>query len=359
MPIVDAQGRLFGRLNILDAVLAILLLGLLPLGYAAYVLFRTPAPTLASVEPAVLTAGENLRVTVRGTNLRPYLRVSFGSVQGLTFLFEDSTHAQVELNPMAPGVYDVILYDLGQERARLPKALTITPSPLPDAQVVVVGALTGLKPADVPKVVVGMTIPGLGQVLEIGRPQAGATRVFSGASEVTVREDSTERLPVSLLASCYVRTQGGRPECLGAAVALHPTSMLTLDLPFGKTMFQIDQVRSAEALEPITATVRFAGAAEAVAQIKPGDVDLGIALNELAAGALVIAVSPSRALSANAAEREVTLRIRSHRDSAGWIYGAGQLRIGAMFLMRTPTYEASGLLIDLQSAASTAATSKP
>ena len=37
MAIVDEQGRLFGRLNLLDAVLLVLLAGLVPLGYAAYI----------------------------------------------------------------------------------------------------------------------------------------------------------------------------------------------------------------------------------------------------------------------------------------------------------------------------------
>jgi hypothetical protein len=31
MPIVDANGRLFGRINVIDAIVALLLVGLIPL----------------------------------------------------------------------------------------------------------------------------------------------------------------------------------------------------------------------------------------------------------------------------------------------------------------------------------------
>ena len=51
MTIVDRDGRLFGRLNLLDAILMVLAFGLVPLGYGAYVLFRTPTPRLMAVEP--------------------------------------------------------------------------------------------------------------------------------------------------------------------------------------------------------------------------------------------------------------------------------------------------------------------
>ena len=52
MTVLDDRGRLAGRVNVVDAVAAIILLVLIPVAYGAFLLFRTPAPTLASVEPA-------------------------------------------------------------------------------------------------------------------------------------------------------------------------------------------------------------------------------------------------------------------------------------------------------------------
>ncbi len=52
MSLVDDRGRVFGRYNLVDVAVAFVLLGLIPLGYGAYALFRTPLPKLTVVEPA-------------------------------------------------------------------------------------------------------------------------------------------------------------------------------------------------------------------------------------------------------------------------------------------------------------------
>ena len=57
MALVDEQGRLFGRVNLLDAILAVCILGLVPLAYGAYVLFRTPEPRLTAVDPPRSSSG--------------------------------------------------------------------------------------------------------------------------------------------------------------------------------------------------------------------------------------------------------------------------------------------------------------
>ena len=46
MTVLDDRGRLGGRLNIVDAVIAILLLVLIPVAYGAFLLFRSPAPAI-------------------------------------------------------------------------------------------------------------------------------------------------------------------------------------------------------------------------------------------------------------------------------------------------------------------------
>ena len=46
MPIVDERGRVAGRINLIDAVAAVVIVVLVPVAYGAYLLFRTPQPKL-------------------------------------------------------------------------------------------------------------------------------------------------------------------------------------------------------------------------------------------------------------------------------------------------------------------------
>jgi hypothetical protein len=49
MSIVDERGRVAGRINLIDAVAAVAIVVLVPVAYAAYLLFRTPPATLRAV----------------------------------------------------------------------------------------------------------------------------------------------------------------------------------------------------------------------------------------------------------------------------------------------------------------------
>src|SRR6266496_445842 len=60
MSIVDDRGRIAGRINLVDAIVALVILGLIPVGYGAYLLFRNPTPKLFGVSPAKLYQGPNL-----------------------------------------------------------------------------------------------------------------------------------------------------------------------------------------------------------------------------------------------------------------------------------------------------------
>ena len=72
---IDERGRLFGRLNIVDAAIGALVLLLLPAAYGAYVLFRAPVPKLTAVNPPTLKQGPNLQVEIRGGDKLRELRV--------------------------------------------------------------------------------------------------------------------------------------------------------------------------------------------------------------------------------------------------------------------------------------------
>lgn len=347
MAIVDAQGRLFGRLNLLDAVLLALLAGLLPLGLAAYSLFRDHPPRILSVTPTEVPQTEELSVSVTGQNLRPYMRVSAGDRQGLDFVFKSTTEAVVPFLNLPPGEYDIILYDHAQERSRLPKALIVGPGPLPTTQMIAVGAFGNLDGEKARKITSGLALSGIGEVIATGAPAPDRTAVFAGPSRVAVQVPNALQVPAVVRLRCGVRARQGRPDCLVRDAAIAPTVLLLLPAPFGDTPFLVEQVRSIEPIREIEMQVRFSGDPAVVSLIRPGDADRGGTSNELAAGAVIVRLGQLRQSSQGAAEREATVRADLQLAPGGWLYDSSPLRAGSFLPMRTPRYTLQGLVTGL------------
>ena len=144
MPLLDDRGRLFGRVNVIDAAMVAFLLILMPIVYTAARLFRMPKPEIERVEPATQLAGAGRRIRVIGRNLRPYLtavasqtgRPSLISPQQVNvplvanvFLVSPSL-IEVELPALEAGEYDLRLFDTTQEVARLTHAFSMTAPPI-------------------------------------------------------------------------------------------------------------------------------------------------------------------------------------------------------------------------------------
>jgi len=124
MPLLDEDGRLFGRFNAFDMLVVAALAALLPLGYAAWVLFRTPLPVITHISPAVVRphqAGQHVQID--GEHLRPYLRADVGNVPA-EYLFATPDRAFVELPPLEPGKYDLVFIE-SRVIARVPNAITV------------------------------------------------------------------------------------------------------------------------------------------------------------------------------------------------------------------------------------------
>ena len=154
MALIDDRGRLFGRINLIDIAAALVILLLIPLGYGAYQLFRTPPPEILTIEPGTLTQGSDLSVTLEGRYLQPFLRAVVGYLEA-ELLVQTPTRAEIKLPELlGPGSHDLVLYDVAREVARHPAAVTIEaplgappPPPLPPPtlmQMRVLGAFTGL-----------------------------------------------------------------------------------------------------------------------------------------------------------------------------------------------------------------------
>ncbi len=134
MPVIDDRGRLFGKLNLVDVITVAVILGLIPLAYGAFVLFRAPIPTITSIEPTRVKQGDVTTLKVTGTGLRPFLVATFGIQESNGFLVQTPTIAEVRTpEDLPPGNHDFVLYDQAKEVLRIPGAVTVFPARVPSA----------------------------------------------------------------------------------------------------------------------------------------------------------------------------------------------------------------------------------
>jgi hypothetical protein len=154
--LIDERGRLFGRINAIDAAAIALAMGAVAFAYTGYRIFRLPpAPDVTAVEPSSLQEGPALRVRLAGRHFLPFMRVFVrrsGASATLVhdpavytpaddytlvnttlapWAVESPSLAQVQLpDDLGPGVYDLVFYNetrqVGMQRA----AFTITPRPV-------------------------------------------------------------------------------------------------------------------------------------------------------------------------------------------------------------------------------------
>src|SRR2546429_79503 len=104
MAIVDDRGRLFGKINLIDLTLIVLAVLAIPLGYGAYLLFRTPVPRITSFEPStvVITPAAPMRIAIKGQNLRPFLKASLDTQPVRSFLVESPLSGEIVLTEPEP-----------------------------------------------------------------------------------------------------------------------------------------------------------------------------------------------------------------------------------------------------------------
>src|SRR6185295_7637450 len=118
--LVDRDGRVFGRLNLGDALSSEFLLGLVPVAYGSLLLFRPARPRIQSVEPTEVNKEERrianglvirLKLKVRGENLTPMLHAFIDETPAIGFTFESPRSADVIVGDVPMGTHDLILYD--------------------------------------------------------------------------------------------------------------------------------------------------------------------------------------------------------------------------------------------------------
>ena len=358
MSMIDDKGRLFGRVNIVDASVVLFLVFLIPLAYGTALLFRPAMPRIESVgrvditneERRIVGGGSLLtaKLKVKGTAFNPMLRASVGGAPALAFVFENPNSADVLVGQVPPGAHDLVLFDGVQEVARAKGAVVID---TPSTRVIrAEGWLTNLDPAVADALKVGASFPpdsALHEIAEIGPAQPARSRLRLAGLDADMPIEGRVERRVVILVHCDPQgadfrtgqepcTVGGQP-VLGAA----PMSVV---MPGPVAIgFAIEELFPPTA--PRRARVRVALDASAdTAGIKPGDRDA--------------LLDGRAAMVASAQGRVVTLDLGLDDSRDGWRYRGHVVKPGAVFAFATERYEASGRIESVTLSAPPAAEAK-
>jgi hypothetical protein len=364
MPVIDDRGRLFGRMNLIDALVLVLVVVLIPIAYTAFMLFRTPAPRITAVEPSQVPLGLEMRVKVRGTGLRSLFRANIGEMPASAYLFENERSADVLFSNVGPGKYDLSLFDGVQEVARLKGAVTILPPPIPaTTKVRITGALIGLDAGRASQLARGQRFPANGtpstEILAIGKPRTDERWIKTPDSNVATPVSGIVQAPVLLRTECEI---GDTNECRIGGVAIGARAVVPVPGTNGELRLLVDEVRPDIDPQPAELVFRVITNPDVADLIKVGDADDpgGVDAGHAATVAAVInrqTVTGERAVrlaessgdlvvESKTPDRfaacELLVRIGLDPTTAGWRYKGQPIRVGAPLLFTTGMYAVRG-----------------
>jgi len=311
MAIVDQEGRLFGRINLFDAVVAAVVVAIAALTIVGYRLLRVPdAPRVTTVAPSTLTAGPNLRITINGDNLLPYMKVylqrtaqptavmhdlnpwthfdgyALVNAARATFLVETPSLAEVRLpDELLPATYDLILYNESKIVAIRQAAFTIVAAPVPkkasadpEATVRVSGAFAGLTREAAASLGAGAKFPRgardpWGEILTVKPPAPDTARLDFDPARIVVRMRNRWQVPAELRIQCMV-TQF---KCwLANGVVIAPGANISIDVSGSTMTFAITDVTAdpPERTVKATVTIRFVARPDVASLLHEQDGDI-------------------------------------------------------------------------------------
>ena len=371
------DGRLAGRVNLFDASIVLFAVVLIPIAYAAFLLFRMPAPRITSVEPAQMTFVEDRaaggtelsgKLKVKGTNLRPILRATIGGEPAVAYIFENPTSADVLFGNLPAGSHDLVLYDGVQEVTRFAKAVTIPPKHRStSARVRIVGHLIDLDEATARSLKAGAKFSTGGppdvELVALGDPipDAREVRLMDGLVEV-VAQGRWQR-PAAIVTDCDVaaplQCRIG-PVSLGGAEVLLPMSSSGA----GALKLRVLEVVPADPPRGAEGRVRFLAPADAIDLIKPGDRDESAPILDDRAATIVsidgrqivqgditlpavldgMQQPPSIRASDRVAAIDATLRLGADAARDGWHYRSHPLSVGHGLTFVTARYTIRGIV---------------
>lgn len=356
--VVDDRGRLFGRLNLVDAAIGLFVLVLIPVAYLAFLLFRTPKPVISSVEPAPLTYIEDRasggtqvsgKLKVRGSGLQPVLRAMIGDRAAIAFIFESPASADVLFGDLAEGTHDLVLYDGVQEVARAPHAVTIPPRPAASrqARIRIAGTLIDLDETAARGLHVGDRFPSTGapeaELVALGEPAQDLRSVTEPRGRVYVAAAGRLQRPAAFLVSCDLAVP---EECrvngtsLGAANRVMPVPGAPPSL-----RLRIDEVVPASDPIHAVARVRFVVHPEFLDAIRAGDVDEGApAVDGRAASIVTVG---GRQVVQGESVVDADLRLGVDPAQVGYQYRTNPIAAGTSLTFTTARYVIKGTVLML------------
>jgi hypothetical protein len=354
MTLIDDRGRLFGRVNLVDAVVGAFVLVLIPIAYGTFLLFRSPSPQITSVtrvpitdEERRLAGGSRLsaKLKVRGSGFRPMLRASIDGAPTLGFVFENPNSADVLVGEAPPGTHDLVIYDGVQELARATKAVTI--QAVPPARVRVAGTLFDLDEATAKALQASSTsvdATSQAQIVTLGVVAPGRHRLSTAHGSADVAVAGRWERPVVMVLQCDLNPNSEDCAVGGMTLAATPSPVIRLVGPASTPLsLAIDELFPVEPPRPAVARIRFSGAAEMLDLIRVGDRDA--CLDERAAR--VTAVERRRADN-GLATVDATLELGADGSRDGWRYRGRVASPGAPFILTTDRYVANGSVIVLR-----------
>jgi uncharacterized protein DUF4330 len=265
MSLIDDRGRLFGRLNIFDAFVALGIVAAIGLAGVGYRLLKVPLPPIVTdVSPNTFTEAPSLRMVLRGTDMRPYMKVyvrrsgepmkmmhdslhwvkmdSYTPVNGAktAFRLESPTLAEVEtIDELLPGTYDLIFHDEIKIVGVAEKAFTVLPAPklnvvskYREAIVRVDGAFVGLNADEARALKNGDVIPTgatepMGEVSSIGSVRQDVAKIDIGTGAVDAPIVGRSSVPAALRLRCVIAR--GKCYSMDQPMVVGETVKLTVD----------------------------------------------------------------------------------------------------------------------------------
>jgi hypothetical protein len=337
MRMIDNDGRLFGRINLVDAAVLVFILLLIPVGYATFLLFRPEKPSIESVtrveignEEKRVSSGTILtaKLKVKGTGFNPLLRARIGSLDAVGLVFETPNSVDVIVGVVPPGKHDLVLYDGVQEVARARNAVEVQATEGPSVRAY--GRLTDLGPEYAETLTPGFatdpTVPGAFTIIALGPVRPARVRIALGstiadlplpgkrerAAEVVVRCDWPSTLTCTLD---------------GQRLTQLPPIVITLA---GGTRFEIDEIAAPE--EPTRAVAQIRVTSTSGMKVGDRDATVGGRAAEITAIAGNI----------------VTLKLGANDTREGWRYRGQLLAPGNTLTVRTDSYTVAGTVSDVR-----------
>jgi len=404
MALIDERGRLFGRVNLIDAGVGLLIILIGAGVFVGYRLLRLPvAPVVLKVDPGVQQGGgTNMRMALKGQNFLPFMKVfvqrTGNSTQALKrldegtsgldqfvlvnytqgrFFAESPTIAEVWLpDKLGAGTYDLVFFNETQMVGMKQAAFTLTAPPpppppppsAPRANIRAYGAFVDVDRANPPRLAPGTRLPvgaaePWAEILEIDPPRPETAVVRTPTGDITADVNTRVQMPAVLRVRCIVDVLNcGVP---GFNIAVGSTVPIQVG---DKTVnFRVQDMGpdAAEVVREALVEVRFFAKPEIARLVRERDADVSKAAanKRQRAPAVIRARSAAEEVSATLGVSDgvqsyqlpgkvvtltATLAMPLMQTPTGWFYRDQVVKAGANLVFETASYMVRGMVLNVE-----------